>query len=338
MAVVPTNTASRQPRRSADVGATAAAAARCHDLTGLRLLIDPGHGGWDSGQAGMEASWTLAVATELLRQCRAMGAEALATRQDDTFVPRTLRSALACEWKPCLMVSVHLGEPGSRSSATVRFGAPWWRRRARVLGHRILEALDETIPVCALSWAGLRQGRCACPRVPWRAIPLLMIVHPPANDTLAGALTPARWAEGMARGIVRFWREDEGSGAVAADPKASLAQPVPAAPEPEGAAGASRTPIAPEGGPATGTMGNSADNSPDNSAPGPAGGAGSSPARRPAARRSKRQVMPLVVGRPQRFELTRAGGMRGIRGTGPGAQTGGQAGAETGGHTTPKRP
>lgn len=53
-----------------------------------------------------------------------MGAEALATREADTFVPRILRSALAYEWKPCLMVSVHLGEPWSQSSARVPLRRP----------------------------------------------------------------------------------------------------------------------------------------------------------------------------------------------------------------------
>lgn len=53
------------------------------DLHGLRMVVDPGHGGFDTGSVGGEVDWTLAVATELAARCQAMGADVLPTRSEN---------------------------------------------------------------------------------------------------------------------------------------------------------------------------------------------------------------------------------------------------------------
>jgi N-acetylmuramoyl-L-alanine amidase/putative methionine-R-sulfoxide reductase with GAF domain len=84
----------------------------------LKIVIDPGHGGWDTGTVGptglQEKELVLDVAERLSRLLKArLGAETILTRGDDTFVPLALRPALANSVGADLFVSIH----GNSSSA-----------------------------------------------------------------------------------------------------------------------------------------------------------------------------------------------------------------------------
>jgi N-acetylmuramoyl-L-alanine amidase len=78
-----------------------------------RIVIDPGHGGSDTGTIGphgmMEKDVCLDVALRLGRliQERLPGAEVIYTRKDDTFVPLEVRTALANQDKADLFISIH---------------------------------------------------------------------------------------------------------------------------------------------------------------------------------------------------------------------------------------
>jgi N-acetylmuramoyl-L-alanine amidase len=77
-----------------------------------RVVIDPGHGGYDQGTEGphglLEKDLVLDVAQRLgaLIEDR-LGAEVIYTRTDDTFIPLEGRTALANEKKADLFLSVH---------------------------------------------------------------------------------------------------------------------------------------------------------------------------------------------------------------------------------------
>ncbi|MEK7215300.1 MAG: N-acetylmuramoyl-L-alanine amidase, partial [Chloroflexota bacterium] len=77
-----------------------------------RIVLDPGHGGHDTGTIGpngfMEKDLALDVARrlgQLLKQ--RLGAEVVLTREDDTFVPLENRTALANEKQADLFLSLH---------------------------------------------------------------------------------------------------------------------------------------------------------------------------------------------------------------------------------------
>ena len=78
-----------------------------------RIVIDPGHGGHDTGTIGphglMEKDLCLDVALRLGRliEEKLPGAEVIYTRKDDTFVPLEERTAIANEAKADLFISVH---------------------------------------------------------------------------------------------------------------------------------------------------------------------------------------------------------------------------------------
>lgn len=78
-----------------------------------RIVIDPGHGGHDTGTIGptglMEKDLCLDVAVRLgkIIQARLPGAEVVYTRSDDTFIPLEERTRIANESKADLFISIH---------------------------------------------------------------------------------------------------------------------------------------------------------------------------------------------------------------------------------------
>jgi N-acetylmuramoyl-L-alanine amidase len=91
-----------------------------------RIVIDPGHGGHDTGTIGPngleEKDLVLDVSRRLgtLLQTR-LGAEVIYTRQDDTFIPLETRTAIANQEGADLFVSVHANsshDPDARGVET----------------------------------------------------------------------------------------------------------------------------------------------------------------------------------------------------------------------------
>jgi len=84
-----------------------------------RIVIDPGHGGHDTGTIGptgfMEKDLALDVARRLGKLLQEQhGAEVIYTREDDTFVPLENRIALANEKQADLFVSIHANSSRNR--------------------------------------------------------------------------------------------------------------------------------------------------------------------------------------------------------------------------------
>jgi N-acetylmuramoyl-L-alanine amidase len=89
-----------------------------------RVVLDPGHGGHDTGTIGpsglQEKELALDVCLRLgeLIQSR-LGAEVVFTRTDDTFIPLERRTAIANEQKADLFLSVHANSAPVTSSSGV---------------------------------------------------------------------------------------------------------------------------------------------------------------------------------------------------------------------------
>jgi N-acetylmuramoyl-L-alanine amidase len=91
-----------------------------------KIVIDPGHGGHDTGTIGpnglLEKDLVLDVSKRLgkLLQAR-LGAEVIFTRRDDTFIPLETRTAIANQEEADLFVSVHANsshDPDARGVET----------------------------------------------------------------------------------------------------------------------------------------------------------------------------------------------------------------------------
>lgn len=90
-------------------------------LTVRTVMVDPGHGGRDSGARGVGGLWeknvNLQVAKLLGKQLEKMGFEVLYTRTTDKYVPLEVRTAMANAQKADLFVSVHCNAHGDPKSS-----------------------------------------------------------------------------------------------------------------------------------------------------------------------------------------------------------------------------
>ena len=89
-----------------------------------RIVIDPGHGGHDSGTLGVdgieEKDVVLDVALRLGRLLHdRLGAEIIYTRSDDTFIPLETRTAIANKAQADLFLSIHANSSPDESARGV---------------------------------------------------------------------------------------------------------------------------------------------------------------------------------------------------------------------------
>ncbi|MGP0070691.1 MAG: N-acetylmuramoyl-L-alanine amidase [Bryobacteraceae bacterium] len=89
-----------------------------------RIVLDPGHGGHDTGSVGpqglREKDLVLDVAQRLGRLIETrMGSEVIFTRSDDTFIPLEKRTEIANEAKADLFLSIHANSSPLRNAAGV---------------------------------------------------------------------------------------------------------------------------------------------------------------------------------------------------------------------------
>lgn len=89
-------------------------------LSGIKIMVDPGHGGWDPGAVGAngltEKQVNLQV-SEALRNCLVEygGATVKMTRTNDTYISLKSRVSMANSWNADRFISIH--HNGSINSA-----------------------------------------------------------------------------------------------------------------------------------------------------------------------------------------------------------------------------
>ena len=89
-----------------------------------RIVLDPGHGGHDTGTVGPEGLREKDLVLDVAKRLGAlieqrMGSEVIYTRTDDTFVPLERRTEIANEAKADLFLSIHANSSPMRSAAGV---------------------------------------------------------------------------------------------------------------------------------------------------------------------------------------------------------------------------
>ncbi len=85
-----------------------------------RVVIDPGHGGRDTGTIGPSGLTEKALVLDIARRLKEkieleLGAEVVLTRNDDAFVPLETRTAMANQAEADLFLSIHANSSSSRS-------------------------------------------------------------------------------------------------------------------------------------------------------------------------------------------------------------------------------
>jgi N-acetylmuramoyl-L-alanine amidase len=89
-----------------------------------RIVVDAGHGGYDTGTIGpnglQEKDLVLDVSLRLGRLLKSrLGAEVVYTRTDDSFVPLETRTAIANQQQADLFISVHANSSADRRARGV---------------------------------------------------------------------------------------------------------------------------------------------------------------------------------------------------------------------------
>lgn len=88
-------------------------------LAGKVVIVDPGHGGHDSGAksgGAREKDLTLKVGTLLTEELTKMGATVIMTRKTDVFIPLQIRSDISNRNHADLYLSVHINSTGGSGS------------------------------------------------------------------------------------------------------------------------------------------------------------------------------------------------------------------------------
>jgi N-acetylmuramoyl-L-alanine amidase len=89
-------------------------------LAGKIVVVDPGHGGHDTGATGngaREKDLTLAIATRTAESLAAEGATVIMTRKSDVFISLSERANIANRNRADLFVSIHINQTSASSSA-----------------------------------------------------------------------------------------------------------------------------------------------------------------------------------------------------------------------------
>jgi N-acetylmuramoyl-L-alanine amidase len=126
---------------------------RLDSVPGLRVSIDPAHGGRDRGFSGpngtSEKDVNLALAIRLARLLEEAGAEVLLLREADVLVPLYERTDAANIWEPDIHVCLHhSSSPSPRpcGAACYYFANSVYRSRAgRRLAGYIVDALSREL-------------------------------------------------------------------------------------------------------------------------------------------------------------------------------------------------
>ena len=117
-----------------------------------RIVIDPGHGGHDTGTVGrnglMEKDLVLDVALNLKKSLEErLGAQVLMTRSDDRFISLEERTAIANRHKADLFVSIHANASTSRSTSGVE---TYYLNFARTAADREIAARENATTLMSI--------------------------------------------------------------------------------------------------------------------------------------------------------------------------------------------
>ncbi|TMK83565.1 MAG: N-acetylmuramoyl-L-alanine amidase [Actinobacteria bacterium] len=185
-------------------------------IAGLRVVVDPGHGGDDPGFVGpggaREDVVCFAVATALEAALTASGTQVFLTRRPGDGPADAERATLANTLEADLFLALHSGgaEPSARGAAAFYFGHERFHSET---GMRVAELLLEH--VCTLGFIDGRAHAKTFPVLRETRMPAVMleagyITNPDEERLLVDPGFQQQLAAAIAEGLRRFAREPAG--------------------------------------------------------------------------------------------------------------------------------
>lgn len=179
-------------------------------LAGIKILLDPGHGGAESGALGPtgypEKSVNLAVSKLLQQQLQARGATVYMTREDDKEVSLQDRVATIDKLKPAIAISVHYNSlPDNGDAQNTRgVGTFWYNTQAHSLAVFLHNYLVNKLgrPSYGVFWNNLALTRPAT--VPSVLLELGFMSNPLEFEWVTNAQEQQKLASVLADGITEW--------------------------------------------------------------------------------------------------------------------------------------
>ncbi len=135
-------------------------------LTDAVIVLDAGHGGYDSGSLGIhstvyESTINLILTAKVKEELEAMGATVLLTRYDDTYVSLEDRKEIAQGYDVDLFISIHAN--GSEYETDYGVAAYYYKAMSYELASTIYDEMLDTFKNVLYSgetslWSGLDDG------------------------------------------------------------------------------------------------------------------------------------------------------------------------------------
>jgi N-acetylmuramoyl-L-alanine amidase len=188
-------------------------------LSGITIILDPGHGGQDSGAVGSsglcESDINLVIARRVAALLRAAQATVLMTRESDEFVALNARVERIATSGADLFLSIHCNsvaeteDPFMSQGAKVFYFFPQGEKLARRIRVSLAEAIESDIPLLGATRGDFRVIR-ACSQMPGALIECLFLSNPEDEMRLLAPASLDRMCVGIYKGLLAFL-QDAGS-------------------------------------------------------------------------------------------------------------------------------
>ncbi len=190
------------------------ARSRRKPLSGIKILLDPGHGGEESGATGPtglpEKDVNLTVSKLLREELVKRGATVVMTREDDRFVSLEDRQTIIANVEPTLALSVHYNALPDYGDAenTKGVGMFWYHPQAHSLAvylhNYLVEKLDR--PSYGVFWNNLALTRPeAAPSI---LLELGFMSNPQEFEWVTNPKEQKKLARTLADGIIKWLKNN----------------------------------------------------------------------------------------------------------------------------------
>jgi N-acetylmuramoyl-L-alanine amidase len=179
-------------------------------LTGAKIMIDPGHGGADSGAVGgsgyTEKEAALFASKLLANELVARGATVYLTRETDKTVSLDDRRALVDKIQPTLSLSVHYNSlpDGGQPDKIKGFSTYWYHAQAQGLANFLHSYVTQYggRPQYGVTWDNLALARPA--EAPSVLLELGFISNPEEFEWITNPQAQQQMAKTLASGITQW--------------------------------------------------------------------------------------------------------------------------------------
>ncbi|MBC1236936.1 N-acetylmuramoyl-L-alanine amidase [Nostoc sp. 2RC] len=181
-------------------------------LANLKILLDPGHGGKESGASGptgyLEKDVNLVVSKLLRDELVKRGATVVMTREEDKEVSLVERQAIISQEEPAIAISIHHNSLPDNGDAekTKGFGSFWYHPQAHSLAIFLQNYVVKNLgrPDYGVFWNNLALTRPAA--APSVLLELGFMSNPDEFEQVVNPEEQKKMAKAIAQGITEWFR------------------------------------------------------------------------------------------------------------------------------------